>query len=450
MDVTEVVQGAGATNKRMHRSQGGAKVGSVLIPVLEKNIEERDITVLLNTKATKLIIEDKQVVGLEGVDKDGETLWFKANAIVIATGGFGANEDLFTKYRSDLAGFKTTNHPGASGDGVVMAEEVGADLVDMEQIQTNPTVEVTSTTVISESVRGNGAILVNQEGNRFISEMETRDVLSSAILKETDKVAYLIFDEGVFSSMKVLQENFDMGIITRADSIEELAEANKIDPSNLEATIAKWNEIVESKNDTEFNRSTGLDNNMTKAPYYSIKVSPAVHYTMGGIRINTNTEVLDTEGQAIAGLFAAGEVTGGVHGGNRLGGNAVADIIVFGRQAGISSAAFASTLDAITKNAPVQIEEVATPQTQGDFVDGVYQGTGKGNYGSIEVEVEVKDKNIVRVTVLSHEETEALFKPVETELVNKIIKTQTLDVDAISGATKASDGIIEAIRDALK
>lgn len=241
-----------------------------------------------------------------------------------------------------------------------------------------------------------------------------------------------------------------MGIITRADSIEELAEANKIDPSNLEATIAKWNEIVESKNDTEFNRSTGLDNNMTKAPYYSIKVSPAVHYTMGGIRINTNTEVLDTEGQAIAGLFAAGEVTGGVHGGNRLGGNAVADIIVFGRQAGISSAAFASTLDAITKNAPVQIEEVATPQTQGDFVDGVYQGTGKGNYGSIEVEVEVKDKNIVRVTVLSHEETEALFKPVETELVNKIIKTQTLDVDAISGATKASDGIIEAIRDALK
>ena len=182
MDVSDVAQGAGAAYPRMHRPADGSKIGGVLVPVLMKNLEERQITILYNTTATELLSENGEVNGVKAVDKNGEELVFNANAVIIATGGFGANEDLYVKYRPDLKGFTTTNHPGATGDGIVMAEAVGADTVDTDQIQTNPTVEVTTNTVISESVRGKGAIFVNQDGKRFISEMLTRDVLSTAIL----------------------------------------------------------------------------------------------------------------------------------------------------------------------------------------------------------------------------------------------------------------------------
>ncbi len=218
---------------------------------------------------------------------------------------------------------------------------VGAATVDMSEIQTNPTVEVSSTTVISESVRGKGAIMVNQEGARFVSEMQTRDVLSSAILQQTDKIAYLILDQRVMDSMKALQDNYAQGIITKGDSIETLAQTLNIDAAQLAETLATWNKAVADKKDTAFERATGMDEDLSQAPYYAIKVSPAVHHTMGGIKINPETQVVSTQGEVINGLYAAGEVTGGVHGANRLGGNAVADIEVFGRQAGQQSAAFA-------------------------------------------------------------------------------------------------------------
>ncbi|MDO5027463.1 MAG: flavocytochrome c [Tissierellia bacterium] len=450
MDVTEVAQGAGASEKRMHRSKGGAKVGSVLVPVLEKNLNDRGIKVLLNTEATKIIMENNKVAGVEAIDKNGNKIVFKANAIVMATGGFGANEEVFSNYRNDLAGFKTTNHPGATGDGIKMAQEVGADLVDMNEIQTNPTVEVSSTTVISESVRGNGAILVNQEAKRFISEMETRDILSSAILKETDKIAYLIFDNKVFSSMKGLQDNFEKGIITKAETIGELAESLEMDEKSLNDTIESWNKIVENKLDSDFGREKGIENDLTQAPYYAIKVSPAVHYTMGGLRINTNAQVLDKDGKSIEGFYAAGEVTGGLHGANRLGGNAVADIVIFGRQSGIKAANYAKDFNKIEVSIPLEEKEEITIQNQGNFVDGVYTGIGQGNNGEIKVEVEVKDKNIVRVTVLEHKETETIFKTVEEDLIKEIIEKQTIDIDAISGATNSSNGIKEALSDAFK
>ena len=198
MDLNDVGAGAGAKNPRMHRPTGGISIGGVLVKTLAGNVEKRNITVLYRTEAQSLVINDGKVEGVKAKDLvRNEDLEISSKAVVIATGGFAANEELYTKYRKDLKGFITTNHPGADGSGIVMAEKAGAELVDMEYIQTNPTVEQSKAEVISESVRGNGAIFVNKKGVRFISEMETRDKLSAVILEQPEEYVYIIFDQGL-------------------------------------------------------------------------------------------------------------------------------------------------------------------------------------------------------------------------------------------------------------
>lgn len=131
-----------------------------------------------------------------------------------------------------------------------------------------------------------------------------------------------------------------MGFVIQGDSIEALATKMDVPADQLKTTLDSWNSAVTNKQDADFGRTTGMDNDLSGAPYYAIKIGPGIHYTMGGVKINTNTEVLNKDGQPIPGLFAAGEVTGGLHGQNRIGGNSVAEIIIFGRQTGIKSAEF--------------------------------------------------------------------------------------------------------------
>ncbi|MCR4876560.1 MAG: FAD-binding protein [Clostridiales bacterium] len=210
-------------------------------------------------------------------------------------------------------------------------------LVDIEQIQLHPTVEQTTSMLITESVRGDGAILVNQSGKRFVNELLTRDAVSAAELEQEGCYAYILFDQHLRDNLKAIEKYVTNGLTVQADTIEELAEKLKIDPAVLAKTLADWNEIVKNQNDTEFGRATGMENDLSTPPYYAIQIAPGIHHTMGGVKINTAAQVINTEGQPISGLFAAGEVTGGVHGGNRLGGNAVADIVVFGRIAAQSA-----------------------------------------------------------------------------------------------------------------
>ncbi|HCM12613.1 MAG TPA: flavocytochrome c, partial [Lachnospiraceae bacterium] len=179
-----------------------------------------------------------------------------AKAVVLATGGFGANEELYTKYRPELAGYVTTNAPGATGDGIVMAEAVGANLVDMEQIQTHPTVEQTTSIMITEGVRGEGAILVNQSGKRFTDELLTRDVVSDAIVKQEGSYAYIVFDQALRDRLSAIDEYVKNGITVQADTIEELAGLINVDSDTLAKTLTTWNEAVGSKKDAEFGRST--------------------------------------------------------------------------------------------------------------------------------------------------------------------------------------------------
>ena len=329
----------GATNKRIHAPEDGSGVGAYLVTHFLQKVEELGINVMYDTRATELMTDDGAVTGVKA-ESSTVSYTINAKAVIIATGGFGNNQDMIVQYRPDLKGTVSTSAPGAMGDGIVMAQAVGADLVDIDQIQLHPTVEQGTSMLITESVRGDGAILVNQEGKRFTNELLTRDKVSAAELEQTGGYAYIIFDQRLRDGLKAIEKYVSTGITVQADTIEGLAEQIGCDPATLAETLESWNQAVAAQKDEAFGRDTGMENDLSVAPYYAIKIAPGIHHTMGGVKINTEAQVIDTDGNPIPGLFAAGEVTGGVHGGNRIGGNAVADIVVFGTVASESAVAW--------------------------------------------------------------------------------------------------------------
>ena len=348
----------GASVSRIHAPADGSGVGEYLVQHFREKLEELGVEILYNTKATELVIgEDGRVCGVKAEGADCNYT-FSCKAVILATGGFGANEEMYTQYRPDLKGTVTTNAPGATGDGIIMAQKAGADLVDIEQIQLHPTVEQTTSMLITESVRGDGAILVNQGGKRFTNELLTRDAVSAAELEQEGCYAYIIFDQNLRDHLKAVEKYVKTGITVQSDTIEGLAEQLGIDPAVLKETLDNWNSYVKNQNDPDFGRTTGMEADLTTAPYYAIKIAPGIHHTMGGVKIDTSAHVINTEGQIIPGLYAAGEVTGGVHGGNRLGGNAVADIVIFGR---IAAETAISEMNAAAEEAPA--EEPAKEET---------------------------------------------------------------------------------------
>lgn len=337
VDLSDVGKMAGSTNKRTHRPQGGAAVGAHMVSVMETEALKIGVDLRKNSKVIDIIKEENKPAGVV-VETNGQRYTIAAKAVIIATGGFGANPDMVVKYKPELEGFGTTNHKGATGDAFAWIEKFGGALTQMDEIQTHPTVVPGNGLMITEAVRGNGAIMVNREGNRFCSEMATRDVMSKAILNQTGKTAYLVFDMGVRKSLKAIEGYVKQGLLTEGETPEALAQKLGIPAESFASTIASYNQIQASGNDAEFGRKASeMPRPLTEGPYYAVEVGPAIHHTMGGIKITPNAEVLDTNGNVIPGLYAAGEVTGGVHGGNRLGGNAVADICVYGKIAADSA-----------------------------------------------------------------------------------------------------------------
>ena len=343
-EVKNVGAFGGASVKRIHRPVNAdgkvTAVGAYIVPILEKNLQDRNVQFLFDTTANEIIMKDGKAVGIKGTGKDGHKVTINAKSVVIATGGFGANAEMVEKYKPELKGFATTNAEGAQGQGIDMATAAGAATVDMDQIQIHPTVHIEedgNAHLITEGLRGDGAILVNAEGKRFYDEVSTRDKVSAAIIEQTDKSAWLIVDQAMVDKSAVIAGYIKSGYTVTGATYEELAKAMGVDEATFTSTMNTWNQAVEAKSDAEFGR-TSFANPLTTAPYYAIKITPAVHHTMGGIVINPKAEVLNEKGEAISGLYAAGEVTGGVHGANRLGGNAVADFVVFGRISGQSAA----------------------------------------------------------------------------------------------------------------
>lgn len=324
-------------------------LGTGFISTYENYIANNEgITVLLNTTALELIVEEGRVVGVKAEDLDSDVILNANNGVIMATGGFSSNSAMLEKYNEvwpSLANAKTTNHPGATGDGLVMAEAIGASLIGLSDIQLLPMGDP-----ITGSLRGNieqgveNRIFVNKEGNRFVDEGARRDVMTRALMEQTDSWLWIVLDAKNYPT-KDTKNNFNetiddlitQGRAFKGDTLEELAEQIGVDAENLKKAVEEFNQAVASGKPDAFGR-TLFGAPIDTPPYYAAARIPTVHHTMGGIEINEFTQVLNTEGEIIPGLFAAGEVTGGIHGSNRLGGNALADIAVFGRIAGENAA----------------------------------------------------------------------------------------------------------------
>ena len=441
----------GASVKRIHRPVDAdgkvLSVGAYVVPLLKENLESRGIELLLNTTAKEILVDDNGAAcGVVATGANGETVTVNAKAVVITTGGFGANNDMIASIRPELDGFITTNAPGIQGQGIQMAQAIGADTVDLEQIQLHPTVHVQdgSASLITEGLRGDGAILVNQEGERFFDEVSTRDKVSNAEFAQTGGYAWLIIDSRMSDASNVIQGYINKGFAESGETYEELAEAIGTPADVFAATMEKWNECVAAKEDADFNR-VSFANPLDQAPYYAIKVQPGIHHTMGGIKIDSAAQVIDTEGNVIPGLFAAGEVTGGVHGNNRLGGNAVADFTIFGRIAGGSAAAYVSGEPATE----VATEEAAEETAAAEGETFTAAAESLLNNEDVYVTITVLDGEVVAVDVDTSSQSTDYGAAAEPDLEAQILAANGGPIDGVSGATLTSMAVKEAYADVL-
>lgn len=339
-DFTDVGLMGGSSVKRTHRPQGGLAIGPHLMKILYDEAVARGVDIRVNNSVLDILVsEEGKACGVRVKQRDGNNYTINAKAVIIATGGFGANLEMVASYCPYLRGFSTVNHPGATGDAFSWVAKFGAELYQMDQIQTHPTVDAVNSLMITEAVRGNGAILLNREAKRFVNELDTRDVVSEAILEQQNGTAFLFFDQTVRESLSAIGNYEKLGLLVQSNTLAGIASVINLDENELRASLERYNGFQACGEDADFNRSgTQMPVPLAKAPFYAVEVKPAIHHTMGGIRIDSLSRVIDRAGNPVEGLYACGEVTGGVHGGNRLGGNGVADIVVFGRIAGREAA----------------------------------------------------------------------------------------------------------------
>jgi len=328
----------------------GDNGGSVYVSRLMEKAESLGAQIVCDADVQQILTDDTgRTVGALATRSDGSTVTVNASkAVILATGGFAANPDLVYEYSGGTITTKLTSCAVSStGDGIALAEEVGASMTDLDQIQVHPLGDpINDCGCVAEFV-GNwlGAqyyMFVNKEGERFVKEDGTRYEMSMAELQQTDGQMWLIVDSSQIAGDDTRTEQIESLIASGhtyvGETLEDLANQIGIDPAVLQATVDKYNEGMRSGSD-EFGKATSEESVIEVGPFYASLRTPTVHHTMGGVTINASAQVLDTDGNVIPGFYAAGEVTGGIHGNNRLGGNAYPDIMSFGRIAGANAAA---------------------------------------------------------------------------------------------------------------
>ncbi|MDR3763179.1 MAG: flavocytochrome c [Acidobacteriota bacterium] len=323
---------------RGHNS-GATTAGRDYVRVLNDEAKKLGVEIRTNTRAVSLIRDgaNGSVYGVKAEDKEGK-ITFLAKAVVIATGGFSGNVEMRMKYDPRLdKSFHTTANPSGkavdfnTGDGILMGEHVGAELVGMDYIQLIPWYGGRAIDYVG------GDVWVNSEGKRFVNEGGRRDKIADAILAAKGQFCWVITDDQSIKNSTV-ESKLKTGLIKKANTIEEMAKGMDMDAKVLRATLERYNKFAALKQDPDFGKTT-FTQLINKPPYYYGMERENVHFTEGGLHITPRTEVLDVDGKIIPGLYAAGEVTGGVHGDNRAGGNSLAAISVFGRIAGKNAAA---------------------------------------------------------------------------------------------------------------
>lgn len=342
-------QFVGALWPRSHRASnyksGVGYIDTYLDLIKAQNLP---VTFMMSTPAESLIEKDGKVIGIKAKGPDGKDYSIYASkGVILTTGGFGANVKMRNEYdeiwdKKLDAKVKTTNMPAITGDGINMALKAGAAVKDMGYIQLLPTTDPATGSTNHKIVESTN-IYVNKLGNRFVNEQGRRDVLAKAALAQPDHVFYVIGTEQTLLKDKEGRGPYGIMIADllkqkkafKADTLEGLAKELGMNPKNLRRTVEKWNEFCKTQKGDEFGRmSCEEGNKLPKGPYYASIMTPSVHHTMGGLVIDEDTRVLNKAGKPIPGLYAAGEITGGIHGTNRVGCNAVPDALIYGTISG--------------------------------------------------------------------------------------------------------------------
>ena len=356
IDITLLGQLGGHSVARTHRpTDSNFVIGSYLISKVSQVVKNSNkITIYYNSTLTELLKNENnnEVYGLK-YKRNNESTDNKiyCDAIILTSGGYGhdfGDDGLLKEFVPEYMNFPTTNGEQTIGSGVKLGRKIGAQLIDMKQVQIHPTGFVDPKNrynkkkfLAPELLRGVGGILINENGQRFCNELGTRDYVTEKVLQnckkqDTDEIdqyeSYLLMNQEMANEFG---NNFYFykdvqGFIEQHSNFSELSKNINIDYNNLEKTINSYNEAFEKKLD-EFNKTTFPYKFNLNDTIYSMIITPSIHYTMGGLKINNKAEVLDVNNKTIKGLFGAGEVTGGVHGGNRLGGNSLAECGVYGR-----------------------------------------------------------------------------------------------------------------------
>ena len=341
-----VSQGAGALWQRTHQLDAPAGLG--LIDPLYQAAVKQGVNFKLGMRVQDLILNDKgRVIGVTATDKVGNKYEFTSkDGVILATGGYSQNKEMRQKSAPHLTSeMVSTNQPGATGDGIIIATRHGADTTGMNYVQVYPLATPGTGALQGRARKMSGlddVIDVNKNGERFVKEDARRDEFVAAIKKQPGGVVYDINDSSIVKPLNSFNEDVEtlvsIGRIYKADSLADLAKQLGMPADKLEATVAEFNKMVEAKKDPKFGRKL-FDRPIVKPPFYATPRAPSIHHPRGGLQISTNAQVLDKNGKPIPGLYAAGEVTGGIHGSNRLGGNATADVLTFGRIAAKSAVA---------------------------------------------------------------------------------------------------------------
>lgn len=347
----------GALYQRSHYPDPAG--GHTYIAVLEEALAKHPdrVRVFLETKAVSLLEENGRVTGVTVENRGKKANVFGTRGVILATGGFGANVEFRQKVNTGIWKEANLNEEigcsnisvAAQGDGLLMAEKVNADLIGLADIQVHPNGTPGTGLMLDIKTSGRNRLFINTNGDRFVDEGAPRDVLSKAVFAQPGQTYWLVQnhlrypDENKIDllSGRTMRDMLAQGRVQKAETLEELAEKMKVDVNRLRASIEEYNRVARHEVETDrfgFRANHTDDRPITEGPYYFAKKVPTIHHTMGGVKINTRAEVIDKAGNVIPGLYAAGEVTGGIHGENRLGGNAVADCMVFGRTAGRSAA----------------------------------------------------------------------------------------------------------------
>ena len=444
----------------LHCPTDGTIPGVELVRVLKEQAEKNGIEIRYNSPAVDLIADESgRVSGVQVKDANGEYT-IDAQAVILATGGFESNPEMIAKYDNPgLAHIHLAPSQGNMGDGIVMAEKLGAELRNMDLIQLSCAVAPFSIQM-QLPIKNNGVVFINKEGKRFTneySEASSDRRITEDILKQTDAECFGVYNETIYQTFMAIEEKdfFDeyrmtgidnSGTVIKADTLEELAEKLGVDQETFLATMNGL------KTDNIGNEEVvKLADTYKSGPYYAVTLTPGVMDTLGGVLADTTGRVINKEGKPIKGLYAAGEVIGNVQGAYYSVG--LGEAVVFGRVSARNAIEYIKDRQGLTEHVPF---DRGTPQennaetAKGNFTDGTFTGEGQGNNGPIKVEVTVKDGSITEIQVLEQAETPNIYAGAEEQFIPELIKTQNLEIDAVAGATNSSNGLREAVKNALK